>query len=369
MHVLVTADTVGGVWTYTRELVTGLSQRGVHVTLVSFGEIPTPAQSEWLEGLRNVDFRATAFRLEWMQDASDDLRASSAFLQQVVSETKPDVLHLGQFCYGALDCNIPKIVVAHSDVVSWWKTVHGEAPPENEWISGYREIVSAGLNGADTVVAPSGWMLNSLRENYGPVGQGLVIYNGRNPGLFNPHISKEDLVVSVGRAWDKGKNVGLLTQSSHTTPVWIVGEEHHPDPAFRNESAAPDRARGVRFCGPQSEGQIRHLFSRASMYAATSQYEPFGLAPVEAALSRCAVICNDIPTFRELWGETACYFEHNNPEDLAEKIRQLRHDRELCATYANLAYRRAKQRFTSDRMVNDYLNLYQTLVPAEVAAA
>ena len=41
MHVLVTADTVGGVWTYTRELVTGLATRGIHVTLVSFGGIPT----------------------------------------------------------------------------------------------------------------------------------------------------------------------------------------------------------------------------------------------------------------------------------------------------------------------------------------
>ena len=41
MHVLVTADTVGGVWTYTRELVTGLARRGVRVTLVSFGGAPS----------------------------------------------------------------------------------------------------------------------------------------------------------------------------------------------------------------------------------------------------------------------------------------------------------------------------------------
>lgn len=369
MHVLVTADTVGGVWTYTRELVTGLSHRGVHVTLVSFGEIPTAAQSEWLDGLRNVDYRATGFRLEWMQDAKEDLRVSSAFLEQVIAEVRPDLLHLSQYCYGALKCDAPKIVVGHSDVLSWWKTVHGERAPNNDWILEYTDIVTAGLNGADTLVTPSKWMLEQLQQHYGILRQGMVIYNGRNPGLFNPHTSKEDLVLSVGRAWDKAKNVGLLANHSHATPVWIVGQEHNPDPAFRDRITEPDRGRGVRFCGPQGEAQLRHLFSRASMYAATSQYEPFGLAPVEAALSRCAVIANDIPTFRELWGETACYFEHNNAEDLAEKIRLLRHDRELCATYANLAYRRAKQRFTSERMVNDYLNLYQTLVPAEVAAA
>lgn len=369
MHVLVTADTVGGVWTYTRELVTGLSQRGVRVTLVSFGEIPTPAQSSWLDGLRNVDYRATAFRLEWMQEAREDLEASTAFLEQVIEEVEPDLLHLSQYCYGALKCSAPKIVVGHSDVVSWWQTVHGEDPPGNDWINGYREVVTSGLSGADRVVAPSKWMLGQLCDNFGPLRNGVVIYNGRNPGLFNPHVTKEDLVISVGRAWDKGKNVTLLTQAPHTTPVWIVGEERHPDPAFRNAPSEPDRGRGVRFCGPQNEAQLRQLFSRASIYAATSQYEPFGLAPVEAALSRCAVVANDTPVFRELWGETACYFRHNDAEDLARTIRRLKQDRDLRLTYANLAYRRAKQRFTSDRMVNDYVNLYQTLVPEEVAAA
>src|ERR1700684_1172161 len=107
MHVLVTADTIGGGWTYTRELVTGLVRRGGRVTLVSFGEIPTPAQTEWLEGIRNVDFRATAFRLEWMQEAQEDLDASSDFLKSIIDEVHPDLLHLNQFAYGALDVDIP----------------------------------------------------------------------------------------------------------------------------------------------------------------------------------------------------------------------------------------------------------------------
>src|SRR5947209_2975673 len=119
MHVLITADTIGGVWTYTRELVCGLLRRGVQVTLVSFGEIPAPAQAEWLEGQRNVDFRPTAFRLEWMQEAPEDLPASADYLQAVVEEVKPDLLHLNQFCYGNLPGDVPRLVAAHSDVVSW----------------------------------------------------------------------------------------------------------------------------------------------------------------------------------------------------------------------------------------------------------
>ena len=368
MHTLVTADTVGGVWAYTRELVTGLSERGVEVTLVSFGEIPNDAQTEWLDALANVDYRPTAFKLEWMQDAEDDLKLSSEFLLDVIAETTPDLLHSSQYCYGALKVNVPKVVVAHSDVCSWWTGVHGKRPDASSWIQSYREIVFRGLGGATSVVAPSRWMLGAINEHYGKVLRGTVVYNGRNPGLFNPHVSKEDLVISVGRVWDRAKQVSLLAECAHKVPVWIVGSEKHPDPAYES-STSKQQARGVRWCGQQSERQLRQLLGRASMYVATSQYEPFGLAPLEAALSRCAIIANDIPTFRELWGESALYFRTNDAEDLALKIDQLQNDRELRLTYANLAYRRAKQRFTAERMVNDYMNLYQTLVPAGAAVA
>ena len=61
MHVLVTADTLGGVWTYARELVTGLVSRGVRVTLVSLGEIPLPEQTSWMDNLHGLEYRPTAF--------------------------------------------------------------------------------------------------------------------------------------------------------------------------------------------------------------------------------------------------------------------------------------------------------------------
>jgi glycogen(starch) synthase len=51
MHVLITSDTMNGIWTYTRELACGLIARGFRVTLVSFGEIPMPEQTAWMDRL------------------------------------------------------------------------------------------------------------------------------------------------------------------------------------------------------------------------------------------------------------------------------------------------------------------------------
>ncbi|HLK31657.1 MAG TPA: glycosyltransferase family 4 protein [Terriglobales bacterium] len=368
MRVLVTADTVGGVWTYARELVAGLIRHGVQVTLVSFGEIPTPRQSAWMEGLHGLDFRPTAFRLEWMQESQKDVEQSTRFLEAVIREVRPDLLHLNQYCYGTLAADLPRVVVAHSDVVSWWIAVHGEEPPLSPWLRWYRQVVSRGLRAATAVIAPSRWMLNMLREIYGRLPQSAVIYNGRSPRLFNPHMTKTEAVLAVGRLWDCAKQVSLLTQYPQALPVWIAGSELHPEEALRGESGLAATAR-VELKGMLPEKQLRLLYTRAAIYAATSRYEPFGLAPLEAAMSRCALVANDIPSFRELWGDAAVYFRTNDGADLAEKIQWLAADPAFRRACALRAYRRALQLFNAERMVDDYLQLYCSLVGAEVLAA
>jgi glycogen synthase len=278
MHILMTADTVGGVWTYTRELVTQLSRRGVRITLVSFGEIPSAAQSEWLDSLPYVSYHPTAFRLEWMQEPESDLGESAELLKEIIDEVRPDLLHFNQFYYGSLDCDLPRIVVAHSDVVSWWVSVHGAEPPENDWTRNYRNNVRAGLSAADLVIAPTQWMLAQISRHYCEPKKKVVVYNGRDPGLFVPHLSKEEYAISVGRIWDAGKQATMLLRNDLPLPTVLIGSEQSPEGAVASAQSA-GQFPNVQMKGPQSEIQLRHLFSRASMYVATSRYEPFGLAP------------------------------------------------------------------------------------------
>ena len=372
MHVLVTTDTLSGIWTYTRELVTGLVTNNVRVTLVSFGEIPMPQQTSWMDSLHGLDYRPTAFRLEWMQEGEHDLEDSSRYLESLARETQPDVLHLNQYCYGSLEVDIPRVVVAHSDLVSWWLSVHGREPRETRWLRWYRNVVMRGVSDATAVVAPSQWMLETVRNCYTSPQHGLVIYNGRNPIFFNPYISKDNSVLAVGRLWDAGKQVSLLTQRTHPLSVCIVGVESPasaPQTPIRADVKLATERASVALKGPQTEAQLRSLYSRASIYAATPRYEPFGLAPLEAALSRCAIVANDIPSFREIWGDSAFYFRANDPDSLADAIRTLNDDRDLCRAHANLAYQRARERFTAKMMTDEYLRLYRSLCGKKSAAA
>src|SRR5246500_5136641 len=155
VHVLVTADSLSGSWTYARELVTGLVTRGVRVTLVSFGEIPLPDQTSWMDHLHGLDYRPTAFRLEWMQEAEQDLPESSAFLVTLIKELRPDILHLNHFCYGNLPVDVPRVVMAHGDLITRTHAVHNRAPRPEGSLTWYRNTVLNGFGGAAGGVGPS----------------------------------------------------------------------------------------------------------------------------------------------------------------------------------------------------------------------
>jgi glycosyltransferase involved in cell wall biosynthesis len=367
MHVLITTDTVGGVWTYTQELVGGLVRQGIRVTLVSMGGLPKTEQTAWMEGLWSLNYLPTTFRLEWMQNSEQDVEESQKYLEGLIREVRPDLLHFNQYCYGRVSAGLPRIVVAHSDVVSWWVAVHGEEPADSHWMRWYRDLVSSGLNSADVVVAPSQWMLDSILAHYTRPRFGTVIHNGRDPALFASDVRKENFVLSVGRPWDAGKQVSLLLEQDQSAPVFIVGSQTEPGCTNARQGREVVRPQ-ISWLGEQSPKQLRELYGSASIYAATSRYEPFGLAPVEAAFSRCALIANDISSFRELWGDTALYFLQNDGMDLARSIRRLTGDHRLRQRYADAAHQRACKSFTADRMIAQYARLYQTITAAEQAA-
>lgn len=368
MHILMTADTVGGVWTYTRELASGLVRRGHQVTLISFGRLPSEDQVRWMEGLTSIQYHATEYRLEWMQESEQDIEASRAALGKLIAEVKPDLLHLNQYAYGSLPTDVPRVVVAHSDVVSWWVSVRGEDPPDDEWMNWYRRTVLEGVNGATAVVAPSETMLQAIRQNYLEPQLARIIYNGRDPAIFNPYAPKQNIVVSAGRLWDQAKQVSLLLKNEHAVPIWMIGSRESPEelPGGAADTMCEDS--NVRLLGFQSEDELSRLLASASIYAATSRYEPFGLAPVEAAFSGCALIMNDISSFRELWGDSAYYFRRNDPMSLAAAVRELSTDHNLRAEYVERAYQHAIKQFQAERMVNQYERLYRTLVMREAAA-
>ncbi len=199
-----------------------LTRRGHEVVLVSFGQMPDDRQTESLRGMRGIEYFPTAFRLEWMQGCREELDASNEFLLQLIAEKQPELLHFNQFCYGALDTPIPKLVVAHSDVWSWWVAVHGETPRER-WTDEYRKVVAKGVKGADMVVGVTRWMLEQVDNYYARPKQQRIVHNGRSATRFEFAEGKRLGAITVGRIWDAGKQISLLRECADVLPITIAG--------------------------------------------------------------------------------------------------------------------------------------------------
>lgn len=82
----------------------------------------------------------------------------------------------------------------------------------------------------------------------------------------------------------------------------------------------PERGRRLFWFDDVGDGELSYLYDHSRALILPSYAEGFGLPIVEAALRGRAVICSDIPVFREVGRDGALYFRVNDPMALAAAI-------------------------------------------------
>jgi glycogen synthase len=369
MKILISTDTVGGVLTYTAELAAALGTGGDEVVVATLGAPLRRAQREALPDR----VHESRFRLEWMEDPWDDVAAAGEWLLQLEEDEQPDVVHLCSYAHGALPFQAPKVLVAHSDVLSWWRAVHGTEAPV-EW-NRYREEMSAGLVGADAIVAPTAAMLAELERDHAlDPERTQVIPNGSAPSPPNratflelhqisPLLGRKSdavrggggFVLGSGRFWDAGKNLAALDAAAEglAWPVVVAGD--------LGEGPAPRHACATGVLDRAALGALRQ---QAPIYAAPAIYEPFGLGILEAALDGCALVLGDIPSLRELWEDTAIFVDPRDPRALHEVLACLIEAPQVREDLAARARERAAE-YPIERTAAAYRALYETLLHTE----
>jgi glycogen(starch) synthase len=340
-----TADTVGGVWTYALELVDALAAHDVHVVLATMGAPQRPDQRRAAAASRAVEVHDGGFRLEWMDDPWDDVAAAGEWLLALSDRVRPDVVHLNEYAHAALPWGVPTVVVAHSCVLSWWRAVKGTDAPSS-W-DRYRGAVSGGVAAAKAVVAPTRSMARVVDRLHAPPAPCRVIPNGRRGPRATA--AKADVVAATGRFWDEAKNVAALARVAGGLPwpLLLAGD-------------LPVSAEGPVALGRLTAPEVEALLARASIFAAPARYEPFGLGILEAALAGCALVLGDIPSLRENWEGAAVFVDPDDDDDVATGIRRLIDDQPRREEIAERGRRRAAV-FTPDRMAGAYAGLYEDL--------
>lgn len=357
LRILMTADTVGGVWQYALELSRQLCALGDEVALATMGGEPSGDQRREAAEIPGLTLYPSAYKLAWMEQPWNDVERAGEWLLNLAAQWRPDVVHLNDYSHGDLPWSVPVLMVGHSCVLSWWHAVHGTDVPDS-WAR-YRQRVRAGLQAADYVVAPSQAMLDVLLRHYGPLPECRVIANGRSDGerpAKGEHAPKEEpLIFAAGRLWDPAKNLAALAEVAERLPwpVCIAGSQHHPD---GGEVQLPH----VHLLGSLPSAEVRRWLEHAPIYALPARYEPFGLSVLEAALAGCALVLGDIPSLREVWGRAALYVPPDDHDLLERTLLRLIDHPEERIEYATRARRRAA-RYCPEKMADRYRRLYLAL--------
>ncbi|MEX2583477.1 MAG: glycosyltransferase family 4 protein [Gemmatimonadota bacterium] len=352
MRLLLTTDTVGGVWDYSVTLARALERDGHALLLAVVGD-PSDDQLDQLPEEIAIECRDD--RLEWLLASRRELGRTAGWLARLARGWGAEVVHLNQMAYSGLGAfGAPTIVVVHSDAASWFSEVL-HAPPPIEW-SEYLDVVRTGLHAADYVVAPSVYQGDLVLRHFGRRAD-AIIHNGVEPPETDPTPRTQPLLLSAGRAWDEAKGMAVFDRA-----VAILGEAAPPAHllgSLKGPHGPNFRSTALECHGRVSSAEAEMWMSRATIYVGPSLYEPFGLSPLEAALRGCALVLSDIGSFRELWDGCAAFFTKGSAPSLAHTLQELVGDPGMTTALGQAARQRALSRFTADRFAGEYLELYE----------
>src|SRR5438045_3694865 len=88
-RVLMTTDTVGGVWNYSIQLAENLSARGIKVGLATMGGALRESQRQELAKRPEIELYESTFALEWMEDPWKDVARASEWLWELEQQFQP----------------------------------------------------------------------------------------------------------------------------------------------------------------------------------------------------------------------------------------------------------------------------------------
>lgn len=358
-RVLMTADAVGGVWTYALDLARGLTTAGASVTLVAFGPSPRPDQIAEANSVEGLSFIDTGMPLDWMAAEPAEILECSAVVRGLARASRADIIHLNSPALAALGgFGAPVVGACHSCLATWWAAVReGLMPADFRWRT---QTLWQGLLACNALVAPSRAFAEATARAY-EVPAPFAVHNGRRATSVAPQPC-EPMVLTSGRLWDAGKNVTALDRAAAeiSVPLFAAGPLIGPN----GEQVTLSHAQSL---GRLTSDEIAAWLSRAPIFASAALYEPFGLGVLEAAQAGCALVLSDIPTFRELWDGAAVFVDARDSAGFARAIEDLLADPAQAAPLGAQARARAG-RFTVEAMCAGVLELYRHLAPERFEA-
>lgn len=339
--------TSGGLGTYLKNLAQRLKDAGWIVTI-----IVTDSKSSFFDASFNA---FECHDLTVLPLSGKKIWAAVNLIHKIA----PDILLLNhcsllQYALPLLEQSVKPIVVLHSDDVRYYSTASFFADRIFRWIAptaGVRDMFISFLQSR-----------NSNRIRLIPHGVDNAIYHS---AVKEQH--KDKCVTFVGYL-DRNKGVDLLI------PIFEAVSARFPDAAFAVVGIGPMRDELERqaktgvlrdkciFTGLISPPEVADILRRSAVFLLPTRIEGFGLAIAEA------MMCGAVPVVTRISGVTDQLMDNDksgflvDQDDVAgfvKAINTILADDSLRQGLSETATREAERRFSLNRMIGDYEQMFQ----------
>ena len=353
---------VGGIGTYTENLLVGLGQsaNGLEFHAIARGADAARVK-ELCSHVRVLDVPIYTVREQFLIP-----RAA----------TGCDLLHVPHF-------NVP-LLHRGALVVSIMDVIHLRAPEYRHTLNSFlyaRPMLNAAARKAAHIVTVSNYSKTQIMETLGtPASKISVIHCGVS-AQFHGHGDNQKFqnaaqILGINRPFllyvgnlKPHKNVSTLlrayAQLRHAKRIahslLIVGDDARWKRSLVEESLRLGIRDSTVFVPFVSAELLPRLYAAADVFVMPSTVEGFGLPVLEAMACGTPVVCSNAASLPEVAGDAALYFDPASPEELAAQIDRLVHSEDLRASLREKGLQRAKQ-FTWQEFTRKHMDLYYRLL-------
>ena len=309
-------------------------------------------------------------------------------LSRIINRENIDLMHFPHF-------NVPvfyrgKYVVTIHDLIK--HTSKGSSTttrsPLIYWFKylGYKFVFWQAVKRSSKILCPSNFVKKELVRQYSLKPEKIaVIYEGvdesiksrvlsikqSNNEILNKHNIRKPYLLYVGNVYPH-KNIEKLLEAikilnqlplairqSPVTLVVVCARNVFSE-RLRNEIVQKRVQNFVNLVGFIPDDELSILYQEAEAFVFPTLSEGFGLPGLEAMAAGCPVICSDIPVLKEIYQDSAVYFDPLNSFDMVDKIKNFLLDKNLKIKFSRLGLKLVKK-YSWNKLARETLAVYQSL--------
>ncbi len=348
-----------GIGQYVRQLFPAMYQLNSSIDWVGFSSANQATCPNGWESINSLTFKPSKSRWlpRWMRQSPESL----------------DLFHGTNF--KARNFGQKKTILTIHDL---WLDRHPALSTKlfGQGISSWKTRRGAIL--AEKIIAVSEFTKQEIHEVFGiPLEKIVVIHHGCSGDMFPDHdkskwnevsvrlgLSDRPFILFVGGA-EPRKNHRVLFEAFAQCPslkqecsLVAVGDETVKEESLRRTAQTFGLSENVQCPGSLSIGDLRVLYSHATVFVYPSHYEGFGIPLLEAMACGTPIITGHETALPEVAANAALYANVQDSEQLGVVLEQLFNDSDLQDRLRSKGFERVKA-FTWERAARETLAVYE----------